>query len=384
MKKILFVTTSSLEPKNYSGDAIRAKNIIKYLRKKNIVDIVCVTKKEKTTCVEKNGKIYFFKRNNILLKVFYTFVCLINLKPLQLGYFYSKKIKVFLYHKSKKYDSIIFHLIRSAQYLPTNFNGKKILEMTDLISNNYNQTKKKLSLLNIFYYLYLIESFLVKKYEYDCSKFFDKTVIVSKTDITNFNKKFKRKIIEITNGIETQEKSFKFQKKNFKILFVGNINYLPNKLACYEFAENILPKINMIYPEIEFHIIGKINIVDKTRLSLIKKVKVLGKINDLSKNINLAICGIANLQIATGIQNKIFTYISYALPTIASFRSASRIKKLSNYKDLLIFKNKKQFINQIIQLKENKILANKLSKNSYNKIKSLSWEKMLKNYSRII
>ena len=30
-----------------------------------------------------------------------------------------------------KYDSIICHLLRSSQYLPNQFKGKKILEMTD-------------------------------------------------------------------------------------------------------------------------------------------------------------------------------------------------------------------------------------------------------------
>ena len=47
MKKILFVTTSSLELKNYAGDTIRARNIIKYLGKKNKVDIICIEKSNK-------------------------------------------------------------------------------------------------------------------------------------------------------------------------------------------------------------------------------------------------------------------------------------------------------------------------------------------------
>ena len=199
-----------------------------------------------------------------------------------------------------------------------------------------------------------------------------------------FNKPRIKKIIEITNGTKNEKKTFSFHKKNFKILFIGNINYLPNKYACYDFSKNILPKINSIYPEIEFHIIGTINRFDKLRLCFFKNVKVLGKINFLDKNIKLSVCGIANLRITTGVQNKVFTYMSYALPAIASAKSASGTKKLLNNKDLLIYKNKKQFINKIIQLKTNKILANKLSKNSYSKIKKLSWENTLKDYNKII
>ena len=384
MKKILFVTTSSLESENYSGGSIRAKNIIKFLKKKNNVDIICTTRNIDQKKIVNKGKIYFFKKNNILLRIIYTFKAVFKLEPLQLGYFYSANIKIFLQNNYKNYDTIVFHLIRSAQYLPKKFKGKKILEMTDLMSNNYNQTQKNLGLFNLFYYLYFLESFLVKRYEKLCSKIFDKVVLVSKKDLDNYDKKFQKNIIEISNGINKENKIFKFDKKNYKILFIGNITYLPNKYACYDFAKNILPSINKVYPKIEFHIIGKIKFLDKIYLGLFRNVKVLGKINSLNKNINLSICGISNLKIATGVQNKIFTYISFGLPTVISLRSSAGIKKLQVSKDILIYRDKKQFIKQILQLKKDKILSNKLSNNSYFKIKDLSWENTLTKYNKII
>ena len=45
MKKILFISSSNLNPNNYSGDTIRANNIIKVLRKKNIVDTISLGNK---------------------------------------------------------------------------------------------------------------------------------------------------------------------------------------------------------------------------------------------------------------------------------------------------------------------------------------------------
>ena len=76
--------------------------------------------------------------------------------------------------------------------------------------------------------------------------------------------------------------------------------------------------------------------------------------------------------------------MSYALPTVASLKSASGIKNFLSYQDLLVYRNKKKFIDQILQLKKDKILASKLSKNSYYKMKKLSWKKTLKNYNKII
>ena len=48
------------------------------------------------------------------------------------------------------YATIICHLLRSSQYMPNKFNGKKILEMTDLPSLNYQQLINQLSIFNYF------------------------------------------------------------------------------------------------------------------------------------------------------------------------------------------------------------------------------------------
>lgn len=76
--------------------------------------------------------------------------------------------------------------------------------------------------------------------------------------------------------------------------------------------------------------------------------------------------------------------MSYALPAVVSSKSASGIKNLLINQDFLVYQDEKKFVNQILQLKDDKILAEKISKNSHIKIKNLSWEKTLKNYNKII
>tara|TARA_B110000881_G_C18327362_1_gene389865 strand:- start:420 stop:569 length:150 start_codon:yes stop_codon:yes gene_type:complete len=49
-----------------------------------------------------------------------------------------------------------------------------------------------------------------------------------------------------------------------------------------------------------------------------------------------------------------------------------------------LFNNNKNFINQILELKKKKVLANRLSNNSYLKIKKLGWEQTLLAYKKII
>jgi len=91
VKKILFVSTSNLDSNNYSGDAIRALNIINYLRKKNIVDSVSLSNDrvlytKKNLNIKKN-KNYYFKKYNFFFRLYYAIISLLKFKPLQLGFF---------------------------------------------------------------------------------------------------------------------------------------------------------------------------------------------------------------------------------------------------------------------------------------------------------
>lgn len=387
MKKILFVSTSNLDSNNYSGDAIRALNIINYLRKKNIVDSVSLSNDrvlytKKNLNIKKN-KNYYFKKYNFFLRLYYAIISLLKFKPLQLGFFYSKELEKFIKINHKNYDTIIFHLTRGGQYLPKNFKGNKILEMTDLMSNNYIQTRNNLSLFNPLFYLYSLEAILIKKYEKYCLNIFNKIILVSKKDLKK-NLNVNRKLKFISNGVLLNKKIYKHTQTNYKIIFIGNINYLPNKLACLNFAKNILPLLNKQNPEIKFHIIGEISSINKLSFYFFKNVKFLGKINNLDKVLSYSICGISNLKIATGIQNKILTYASYGLPILSSMQSSKGIQHLIPKKDFIIFEGNQDLVEKLIFLKKNKSLSEKLSNNSYAKINKLIWNNTLKKYSKII
>jgi glycosyltransferase involved in cell wall biosynthesis len=284
-----------------------------------------------------------------------------------------------------KYDTIICHLLRSSQYLPDNFSKKTILDSTDLLSLNYEQSIKKLSIFNPLKYIYIIEKILVQRYEEKTFRKFNCIVFVSNKDAIKAKKKVlkKNKIIVIGNTKSINPKIFSYKKNNNKIIFIGNIKYLPNRLACNDFAKNILKKINYKYPDIQFHIIGDIGYINKFILNKYKNVIVHGKVKELKNILKNSICGLCNVEIATGFQNKILSYMSFGIPTV--IRTNPNIeKKFKNGKEVLLSKNTDELINKIIQLKKNKKLANKLSINSQMLIKKKYSNKVLLKYSKII
>ena len=166
MRKILFVSSTPLSKKTFDGKEKRALSILKSLSKKNKVDVICIDQNQSIN----KKKIHFCNNEirfqiNLFQRFFNTLNSLFHLKPLQNGYFYSKEMFNFIENNKDRYDVIIFHLIRCAQYLPPDFSGMKILEMTDLISIRDQQIIKRLSIINPLKYLYILERFLIKRYE---------------------------------------------------------------------------------------------------------------------------------------------------------------------------------------------------------------------------
>ena len=95
---------------------------------------------------------------------------------------------------------------------------------------------------------------------------------------------------------------------------------------------------------------------------------VQGPVDKLDKLIKNSICGICNLKTATGIQNKIFTYMSYGLPAVVSKNSFP--KSLVENREVIVYKNNKQFVQLILQLVNNKNIAKRISKNGFNVLKN--------------
>jgi len=202
MKKILFVSTRDPFSGRYSGDVIRAKKFLYFLSKKNYVKVISLAN---SNYKKKDSKLSYegFSEPNIFLKIFYIFSSFLHLKPLQLGFFYSPKIKQFINDNYESFDTIIFQSFRTAQYLQYNAKEKSILDMADLVSKNYYQSYKRLFFLNPLKIVYLLESILLKKYETNCLINFKKILLHSNKEIKSLEKSFKNKIRSLDWSLES-------------------------------------------------------------------------------------------------------------------------------------------------------------------------------------
>ena len=66
--------------------------------------------------------------------------------------------------------------------------------------------------------------------------------------------------------------------------------------------------------------------------------KIHNKVKNLEPYLNNVICGLANLNISSGIQTKILTYMSYGIPSICSQKVAENFDAIKGSK-VNIYKN---------------------------------------------
>ena len=377
VKKILYITPRNPFSGRFSGDVIRAKKFTQYLKKKFLITLITPDKKISSQKKLGNLNLITIKEENFLIKFFYILKFLLKLQPMQLGYFYSPKIDKFIKKNYYDFDLILLQSLRVTQYFFPSDNKKQYLDMGDLYSSNYLQTSRSKNFFNPLKYIYLFESMLIKKYEKICFKKFDKIFLFSKKEVKTVNK-FEEKIEQINYGIDKIKKKFKYSNDNNKIIFVGNITYLPNRDACKYFIKNVFPKVIIKDPSIEFHIIGNISKLDKFLFERNKSIKVHGEVNKLDNIIKKSFCGLANLNISTGIQTKILTYMSFGLPCISSARVIKNFDKL-NSNIIQSYKNDDELIKLIFKFKNNRKFSTKISQKSLKTIKKFKWESIFNN-----
>ena len=145
-------------------------------------------------------------------------------------------------------------------------------------------------------------------------------------------------------------------------------------------------KSQLVYANLDdFYLLSRTALVkdeknyDKFFLSLNKNINFLGPQKKLDKFIKGSICGLANLRIATGIQGKVLTYMSYGLPVVCSKKVAVNFSN-----SVLTYNNNEELVSKLGILKNNYNISNKLRINSKKLIKNFSKEKINRSYLKII
>lgn len=295
-------------------------------------------------------------------------------KPFQVGYFYNKTIHKIIHNKINKINpSFIYcQLVRCAEYVKNEYHIPKLIDYMDTLSKGMERRIPS----SPFYMrkILRIETNRLKKYESVLYVYFDKHTIISHQDQELIFLEEREKIKVIPNGIDIDFFKPKEAEKKYDLLFNGNMQYEPNVVGALYIANEILPLIHKVNPNVSLLISGTSPTKEIIALKS-DKIYVSGWINDIRDAYNSAKVFIAPMQIGTGLQNKLLEAMAMKLPSVTS-KLANNALNAKAGEEILIGNSAQDYANIVIDLLENEELRNNIAENGFKYVTStFNWEK---------
>ena len=373
----IFVLLSRFPYPLEKGDKLRAFHHIKELSKKHEVILCALTDtkvkqssidilSEYCTSIEviklPKWKIYW----NLLNQLLFT-----N-KSLQVAYFYNDKaqIKIDLLLEKHQPDHIYCQLIRVAEYVRKS-KINKTLDYMDALARGMQRRVEDAPL----YLKWFLknETTRLLRYEHFIFEDFNNHIIISEQDrklIVNISNE---NIKVVPNGVDYETYQHKEAKKEYDLIFTGNMAYPPNVDSVVYLVNNVMPLVWEKHPELNVVIAGAQPSAKVLKLKS-DKVIVTGWVDDISEYYSKSKVFIAPMQIGTGLQNKLLEAMAMKIPCITSELANNALGATHN-KNILIGGEPEDYKNHIIKLINNTELQKELGEQGYNFVKeNYTWE----------
>ncbi|NJD23520.1 MAG: glycosyltransferase [Melioribacter sp.] len=381
--KILVITPRIPFPP-FRGDKLRIYNIIKILSIKNEVKVVSFIKDpNELTSMEDykkegiNIEVVNLSKLRSMINLIRSFILS---EPLQVSYYYSKKMhqKIFEMTSKEEFDVIYFHIFTTAQYhkAVSNSTTLKVIDLTDATSlylTRYMEFLK--NPLKKLYFDY--ERRKIINYEKIIQKF-DTVFVCSPVDRDYLLKRGVHNNIQLfINGINNEIYKYESSKpEKFRIIFTGNMPYFPNKDAVIYFAKEIFPLILNKIPKAIFYIVGQ-DPSDEILALQSENIIVTGFVSDMKREYILSEVNVAPVRFGAGTPNKITEALALGIPTVATSLTISgfsdEIKKF-----ILTADTPEMFADKVITIFNDETIRTEYMKEASDAVgKLLNWKNLV-------
>ncbi len=382
----IFILLSRVPYPLEKGDKLRAFHFIKQLSKKNKI-VLCALNDKKLHPEAINALSPYCESIHII--PISKFVIVLNLikgifnkLPIQVNYFYSKKAQKTIDKLivDSKPDHIFCQLVRVAEYVKK-YSIPKTIDYQDVFSKGAHRQMEKAA----FYFkpVLYIEYRRLVNYEAKVFDWFKNKLIISYPDRELIIHPNKSEIKVIPNGVDTDYLKPKKVKKEYDLVFTGNMGYPPNIDSAEYLVKKILPLVHKINPFVNLVIAGANP--SKSVLNLESEhVIVTGWVEDMREYYAKSKIFIAPMQIGTGLQNKLLEAMAMKIPCITSALANSALNAIEN-EEILIGRTEHEYANHIISLLTNEDKMELLVEKAYAFIlKNYNWDAIFEQLDELI
>ena len=361
------------------GDKLRAYNFIREMSKNDEIHLFAID--EENNCTQKTiDHLGTFCKSITVVPLKKIDACFdiirafFNGLPLQIGYFYSKKINNRFLEtiKTTAPDHIACQLVRTAEYVK-NINIPKSIDIQDTMSLNMER-RSQMTKNPLVRFVLCMESKRLLKYEHEIFDKFDDKTLISRPDRDMYPHENRNTIHIIPNGVNFDYFCPREEEKKFDIVFTGNMGYNPNVNGSMFLVKEILPILLKSKPDIKILIAGA-NPPKKLKRLESANVHVTGWVEDIRDCYAQSKIFIAPMRIGTGLQNKLLEAMAMKIPCITTPLANESLGAKSGV-NILVAKGKQDLADNILTLLNNKQLADAIAQKGFDFVKEIySWEK---------
>jgi glycosyltransferase involved in cell wall biosynthesis len=343
------------------GDKLRAYYQIKELSADYEIFLIAVSEKKigiaELKQLEEYCSAIHIVRISKLSILINLFVCLFSNKPFQVGYFYSLKghLKVKRLLKETQPKHIYCQLIRATEYVKDYHACPKTLDYMDALSKGIERRISKASWYSKW--LFISETKRLKLYERSVFDYFENKIIISDQDRELILHPQKQQIMIIPNGIDQRFFESLSTKKEYDLVFIGNLSYAPNIEAVEFISNEILNErkdLNCLISGATPH--PTVQRICKSN----NNITLQGWIEDIREAYCKGRIFIAPMMIGTGMQNKLLEAMALGIPCITTSLANNAIKAIHG-ESIIVANTKNEFIEAIDLLLKNDELYQKIA-----------------------
>jgi sugar transferase (PEP-CTERM/EpsH1 system associated) len=240
--------------------------------------------------------------------------------PLQALYYRSRAMRTAVDQRlfEGDFDAIYVHLFRMAPYVANWPEAYRIVDLTDVISQ---EVLRSLSYRTLAWRsIYRIEHPRIARYECQVARDFDETWLISDADRRVLARECPGANIRVvTNGVDTDQ----FQPTGQvcepnSLIFVGHLRVQHNVDAVLHLVRDVLPRVRQQIPECTLAVVGADPAPQVRRLAREPGLRVTGFVPDLNRHLNRAAVFVAPLRFAAGVQNKVLEAMAAGRPVVTT------------------------------------------------------------------
>lgn len=143
--------------------------------------------------------------------------------------------------------------------------------------------------------------------------------LVGRTRDEGIVRRLSERIVVVPNGVDLDHFApTRAVREPATLVMSGKMSYHANVAAVVRFAEDVLPRIRAVRPDVRLVVVGKDPAPDVVRLGAQPGIEVTGTVPDIRPYLQRATVAVAPIQYGVGIQNKVLEAMACGTAVVAT------------------------------------------------------------------